>query len=164
MKRKLIAPITAAICMLLDQSAKTWARSSLIAGSTQQFIPGFLKFTLTTNTGGAFSVGRGNNTLMTVFVIIFVMAIVYWMVNRERSDMPPGVAERIGMGALLGGALGNLWDRLTLGHVTDFLDFAFISFPVFNLADVCIDIGLAIILIRSYFRSNVADTEHGKAH
>src|SRR5437762_9373440 len=87
---------------------------------------------------------------MTLLVVAFVIAICYWVANRERSSMPPQVAERLGMGFLLGGALGNLFDRLTQGQVTDFLDFAFITFPVFNVADVCIDIGLGLILLSSF--------------
>src|SRR5207244_2925248 len=117
----------------------SWARSNLALGSTKPFIPGLLQLTLATNTGGAFSLGRGNNTLMTMLVFSFICAIMLWMISRERSNQPPRMLERVGIGFLLGGAAGNLLDRLMLGHVTDFLDFAFVSFPVFNIADVCID-------------------------
>jgi signal peptidase II len=57
-----------------------------------------------------------------------------------------------GVGFLIGGAAGNLWDRIIFSHVIDFLDFVFINFPVFNLSDVSVDIGIGLIIIGSLRR------------
>ncbi len=152
MNRALPIAATAALVLLADQCAKFWARTHLTTGLLQPFIPGVLRLTLATNTGGAFSLARGNNQLLSWVVLAFILVILLWVYRRERSAQPPETIERVGIGFLLGGALGNLVDRLLLGRVTDFLDFAFISFPVFNLADVCIDIGLILIIAAPYVR------------
>jgi signal peptidase II len=103
-----------------------------------------------TNTGGAFSFARGNNLLLEALSALIIFYIILWVVKREQTAKQLKLLELIGVGFLIGGALGNLCDRITLGHVIDFLDFAFINFPVFNLADVCVDIGIVFILLGSF--------------
>ena len=78
------------------------------------------------------------------------------MLKRE-SELVSNL-ERIGLGFLFGGACGNLLDRFTIGKVTDFLDFTFINFPVFNMADVFIDIGIGLIII-SMMRENATASQ-----
>jgi signal peptidase II len=58
--------------------------------------------------------------------------------------------EQYGLAIVIGAALGNLLDRYLYGRVTDFLEFAFVSFPVFNLADVMIDIGIGLIILSTF--------------
>ena len=65
----------------------------------------------------------------------------------KKEEIKPDTLERTGIGFIFGGALGNLLDRFMKGSVTDFLDFAFMTFPVFNVADAMIDVGIGLILI-----------------
>ena len=145
----------AGLTLAADLASKTWARTSLFPGNTIRIVPGLLQVTLTTNTGAAFGVGRDAGGLMTWVALAILIALIIWVVRRERSPVRPGRVERAGMGFLIGGALGNLWERLTVGRVTDFLEFTFVSFPVFNLADMAIDLGAALILLRWLDRSPV---------
>jgi signal peptidase II len=137
--------LVAFIVILLDFATKKLAHIYLLPQASESFIPGILNLTLTSNTGAAFSVGQHNGMLMTGIAFVITMSLIYWTfaVNRHFNSS----FEIFGLAFLIGGACGNLMERLARGKVTDFLDFAFISFPVFNLADVCIDIGIALIII-----------------
>ncbi|MBI4534589.1 MAG: signal peptidase II [Candidatus Melainabacteria bacterium] len=157
---KLIAPLTTLICLALDLCTKSLARTYLSGGMALPLIPGLIQLTLTSNTGGAFGIGSGLGGLMTILALVMVAFIGLWIWNRDRSKTAPGLCERLGMGLLVGGALGNLWDRLTLGQVTDFLEFTFIVFPIFNLADIFIDLGIALILTSYYCTTCQSRTMH----
>lgn len=142
---KWIIPLVATLCLLADSTSKEWARNQLIAGDPFPVIPGLIRFYLTHNTGAAFSLGAGNSYLMTALASVVTLSLVAWMMKRESSLVSN--VERVGLGFLFGGACGNLLDRFSQGQVTDFIEFTFINFPVFNCADVFIDIGIGLILI-----------------
>ncbi|HIA54350.1 MAG TPA: signal peptidase II [Candidatus Melainabacteria bacterium] len=139
--------LTIAGTFALDRLSKAWALSNLTLHNSQPFIEGFLKLTLTTNTGAAFSLGSNNGGFMTVTAVVLTAALSFWLGSRIARGQSVPVLELIGLSCIIGGSLGNLADRFTQGHVTDFLDFAFFSFPVFNVADTFINIGLGLVLI-----------------
>ncbi len=152
--------VSAMLVIALDQLSKSWARESLTLGTSTALLPGLLRLTLVTNTGGAFGIGRESGWLMFALATALTAAIAVWTVRREQSAERPGSVERIGMGLLLGGAVGNLIDRITVGQVTDFLEFAFVSFPVFNVADACIDAGIALIVVSMLSRGSSDRPDH----
>src|SRR5579875_1978243 len=154
---KWILPSVAALGLALDIVSKSWALASLNAGQARPLVPGILRLNLTTNTGAAFGLGHGNGWFMTILAVTILSAVVVWLVRRERSCNPLSLCERIGAGLLVGGAAGNIWERLLLGRVTDFLEFSFIDFPVFNAADVLIDLGALLI---PFAGSPAADDAH----
>ncbi len=84
---------------------------------------------------------------MTFLASLVTVILIAWYISREKDKIKPDFLERTGIGFILGGALGNLLDRFSKGCVTDFLDFAFIDFPVFNVADAMIDVGIGLVLI-----------------
>lgn len=141
---------SAALVVVLDAAAKVWARNTLHLGESRPFIPGLLQFTLTTNTGGAFGIASGSGALMILLPVTICSALIYWVWRRERSSQPLTRLEQVGFGMLIGGAVGNIIDRVTVGKVTDFLEFTFINFPVFNVADALIDVGIGLLLIASF--------------
>jgi signal peptidase II len=143
--------------------AKAWANSHLSYGHSESFLPGLLRFTLTRNPGAAFGIGKGQRWLMTLLASSIVIGIVLWMFNREKSDSPPNALERCGVGVIIGGALGNLFDRLTRGEVTDFLEFSFIDFPVFNVADALIDVGAGLVIIGAFAVSKAQQANSEKS-
>lgn len=143
-------PATAVIVILCDAASKLWALNNLQMGETKSFLPGLLQLTLTTNTGGAFGIGRDFKELMTLLPILICGGLIYWIYKRHKSGEVLSTLEQIGFGMVIGGALGNIADRLIRGRVTDFLEFAFISFPVFNVADALIDVGIGLLLIGSF--------------
>lgn len=85
--------------------------------------------------------------MVTTAASVLSLAILMWWLKREFKGPELINTERAAIGFLLGGALGNLIDRFSYGRVTDFLDFAFINFPIFNVADICIDIGIGLLYI-----------------
>ncbi len=135
------------LTFVADQAAKTWALENLTYRQSSAFLPGFLKLTLTHNTGAAFSVGRDYGSLMGIMAGVLTLVIVIWAIKRIKSDQPPILPEQVGIGFLIGGACGNLFDRVIRGRVTDFLEFDFMDFPVFNVADAMIDVGIGLIII-----------------
>lgn len=151
MKTGLIVFVIAVVVFALDAFSKAWALGHLHEGMLAPFIPGVLQLTLTTNTGGAFGIGRDFKGLMTLLPMAICAGIVYWIFRREKSGPPLHILEIVGLSLVLGGASGNIFDRLVRGRVTDFLDFAFMSFPVFNVADALIDVGVALIVMHSLF-------------
>ena len=128
----------AAIIFLLDQFTKFVVRDQLLF---RESFPsdGFFRFTHIFNTGSAFGIFRDQNTpLIWVSIIgIGILIMIY------RSQKVPSPLLRFSLGLQIGGALGNLIDRIRLGHVTDFVDVG--AWPVFNLADASIITGLVIL-------------------
>jgi signal peptidase II len=141
------AAAIAVACFIADQLSKGWALCALSASMYTPFIPGLLRLVLVSNSGGAFGIAHGNNSLLALLASTIMIGVLAWAAWREKSGHHLNTAQWCGVGFLIGGAFGNLWDRLLLGHVTDFLDFALISFPVFNLSDVFVDIGIGLILL-----------------
>jgi signal peptidase II len=151
MKQNWVIPLTALLVLLADYFGKQWALANLHEGVLTPFLPGLLQLTLTTNTGGAFGIGHQYKYIMTALPILICIAIIVWIVKRTRSGFQLSLWEQIAYGMVLGGAGGNICERLYRGHVTDFIDFAFMDFPIFNIADSLIDVGVAIIVLHSVF-------------
>ena len=128
----------AVIIFLLDQLSKFVVRDQLLF---RESFPaeGFIRFTHIFNTGSAFGIFRDQNTPLIVVSIlgIGILIMIY------RSQRLPSALLRLSLGLQIGGATGNLVDRLRLGHVTDFMDVG--AWPVFNLADASIITGLVIL-------------------
>ena len=133
----------AVVWVTTDQITKNIAEDVLSDGSTRPFIGELLQFHLVYNPGAAFSMGTGSTGLLTILAVTVCIVIVW---NARRLGSLPWA---IGLGLLLGGALGNLIDRLTRepgfgkGHVVDFLMLP--NFPIFNVADIGITSAAVLI-------------------
>jgi signal peptidase II len=125
----------------LDQMTKAIVRSSLEVGESWPDEDWFIKIHHVTNSGAAFGILRGETPFLIVMALIGVGAIYLYY------RYPPfnHWAATLGIGMLLGGASGNLIDRVRMGRVTDFVDVG--DFPSFNVADSAINIGVATIII-----------------
>ena len=129
--------------LVVDQIAKFAVRSNLVEGQSSPLIAGVLNLTYVHNVGAAFGLfpGRQPVFIATSCFVLFVIA-AYWRRARPR-EWPVVVA----LAMVAAGALGNLIDRAVLGPVTDFLEFAFVQFPVFNVADMAIIGGVAVLAL-----------------
>lgn len=140
---------TAAVVLVLDQLTKWWAVNALADGPIV-LIDGFLELDLTYNTGAAFSFFAQSGPFLGLVVIGVVLLILFALKDASH------VTEAIALGLVLGGALGNLMDRLFRGSgfvdgaVVDFIDFSF--FATFNVADSAVTIGVALLLISTVVR------------
>jgi signal peptidase II len=162
--RHLLALIVAILCFLADVTTKLWASLSLPLNQSKPFLPPFLQLTLVTNTGAAFSLGEHNAQLVLIVSTMVFCLLVLGSLRRYQHNRHP-LLEELGMAIVLGSALGNLADRYLHGGVTDFLEFTFVSFPVFNVADVLIDVGIGLIIISTFSKKRgdaqgEADSEH----
>ena len=142
--------LSMALAFCLDRASKNWALAHLNRGDLHVFWPGLIDFDLITNTGAAFSVGHDQGDLMKYIALAVTIILALWSIRRLLKSDRPFYLERIGAGLILGGSLGNLFDRFNQGFVTDFIRFAFIDFPVFNIADALIDVGVALILFEAF--------------
>lgn len=140
--RRLAAYGLALAVVLLDQISKAWALQALAEGP-RPFIPGLLDLSLTFNTGAAFSLFTGGATGLGVVSLAVVVAAVVWL--QRQSSLP--LSRLLGAAFLLGGAAGNGIDRWRSGAVVDFLALVPINFPVFNLADVAINLAVLCLVI-----------------
>lgn len=138
--------LIAASMVILDQLSKHWARSSLILGSPMPFIPGVLQFRLVHNTGAAFSLFTDSTTVLGILSLIVTLGVAAWIWSQPRHWSWMGLA----LAFLLGGTLGNGIDRWRLGHVTDFLELVPIQFPIFNWADVVINVAVVCFAIDAF--------------
>jgi signal peptidase II len=146
--RRLALAIAAGV-VLLDQSTK-WVAVRSLADGPVPLIDGFLQFRLVENPGSAFSLLRGGGPVLAVIAMAAVVFIVF-VAGRLSSS-----AEASAMGLVLGGAVGNLVDRVFRaegfldGRVIDFIDFDF--FPTFNAADSAITIGAILAVLLALLR------------
>jgi len=131
--------LVAGIVIGLDQLSKYLVRANMDLG---QSIPeeGFFRFTYGTNTGGVFGFFSNQTFLITVAAIISVVVILLY----SRHKMAQSMLVKVSLGLILGGSIGNLIDRIRLGAVTDFIDVG--AWPVFNLGDSAIDIGVVLLI------------------
>ena len=127
-------------------------------GETRPLLSGVFHLTYITNTGAAFSLLAGEVEWLrwlSLGVSLALLALAWFgpLMN---------TFEQLGYGFILGGALGNGIDRFTDGRVVDFLDFRLIHFPVFNLADTFINIGIACLLIATFQKAPTTDRRRGE--
>jgi signal peptidase II len=144
LKRLPVVPLLAIATLALDQFTKWLVTSNLAVDQSIDPIPalsGLLAITHVTNTGVAFGLFKEAGTFFIFVAAIVITVIVLYLRNLPKDQ---GLV-RVALGLQLGGAFGNLLDRLRLGYVVDFIDFKF--WPVFNVADSAIVIGVTLLAI-----------------
>jgi signal peptidase II len=140
-----------------DQLSKFWALRHLSPGRPTPFWPGLLNLQLVRNTGAAFSLLTGAPHLLGLVSFGVSAGVVVWILRRPLR----GPWESLALGFLLGGALGNGLDRWRLGAVIDFLAFVPMAFPVFNLADVAINLAVLCFVVRLSQTGPSDEAPHG---
>lgn len=133
--------------VILDQLTKIWVRSDMTPGESRRVLGDSLfRLTFVENTGVAFGLQAGSPIFLALFSVAASVLLIFLLVQPP-STYPKMV--RITLSLILGGAVGNLIDRVLFGRVTDFLDFDFPDFimtrwPVFNVADSAVTLGLTV--------------------
>ena len=125
----------------LDQCTKRIVATTFAPGESRILIPHVLWFTYVQNHAGAFGM-FGSNAALLIVLAVAVLAL-FWLSFRDSAAQSRTV--RIAFGAIAGGAIGNIADRLHYGYVVDFIDLRW--WPVFNVADSCITIGVALLIV-----------------
>lgn len=154
--------LLALLVIFLDRWTKRLVAANISMYSHIQIIPGFFRLTHTENTGAAFSLfadspAHWKTALLIGFstVAMVIVSVLLWKQSRPLSST--GIA----LSLILGGAVGNLWDRIVSGRVVDFLDVYYSTYhwPVFNVADSAIVIGACLLVLEILFsRPKVSET------
>ena len=133
------------ILLIIDQISKLLVVKLIDINSSIELMKNFFYLTYTHNTGAAFSILTGQR----LFLILVAIVILIIIINYLRKNKVEGKIDRLAFSLIIGGSLGNLLDRIVRGYVVDFLDFKIFgyNFPVFNLADTFIVIGVFLLLI-----------------
>lgn len=118
-----------------------------------EVINNFFYFTYTRNTGGGWSIFAGQ---MWLFIIITVFALVAFVYFLSDFDLKKRPLYSVGFALMLGGTLGNFYERIVNGYVTDFFDFIIFGYdyPIFNVADICLVCGVIILIVQLIFWPN----------
>ena len=151
------------LCIAADQAVKYYVVTRLALYESAPLLPGIVELLHIQNTGGGFSILSGHTWALTVLTAALMAGIGYVMVKK----LFPHPLAMWTLAAILGGGLGNLIDRVRLGYVVDMFNFQFMSYPVFNVADilvVCGTIGFAAYYLFLHDREKPEETkepEHG---
>lgn len=140
--------LAAFVALLLDQLSKIYVRARFPEGASADLVPGWIHLEHVHNHGAAWGVLSGQKWLLIAFTLV-VMTLVGMS---AREVVARGRVAAVGFGLILGGALGNLVDRVALGYVTDFFDLDtpvewLRTFPVFNVADSALTVGVILMLL-----------------
>jgi signal peptidase II len=140
------------ITLLLDQLTKYWIVQTFTLNQTIPIISQIFHLTYVRNTGAAFSIFAGKVEWLRWLSLIASLALILL------ACLGPTLKlwEELGYGFILGGAMGNGVDRFVRGYVVDFLDLQIINFPVFNFADIFINIGIICLLISSFQKTSIS--------
>ena len=133
---------TAAIILLviLDQAVKYLVKTNIPLGGSVPFLPGILGLTHIHNEGAAFSMLTGARWFFVVLTVVFLV-FGLWVLWKKKLRHPLGIWSWV---LVLAGAAGNLIDRCLYGYVVDMFDLQFISYPIFNLADCFVVVGVIL--------------------
>jgi len=142
--------IIAAFIFILDKLSKMIILHKNIV--YYPLVKGYLSITSLVNTGAAFSLFQGKQLILIIISGIAILSFIYYFSTRKITSF-----EQIGWGLLLGGAFGNLADRISYNCVIDFINIECLKFPVFNVADAAISIGAILIFYHSFFLERKKD-------
>jgi signal peptidase II len=146
--------LIALLVVAADQLSKVWIRSNLLVGQSL-FEAGFFRIIHVNNTGAAFGLFQGQSFLLTIVALVGItVLLVYVLVIYRKFPLLDNRLGRSTLGLVLGGAVGNLVDRLRFGYVTDFISVGL--WPAFNIADSAITVGV-ILFAYSFLRSARAE-------
>jgi signal peptidase II len=146
--------ILCGVLLTADQWSKHWIQKHYWVGQSLEIIPGFLNLTHVLNDGMAFGLFQGKNVLLGIIVAGIMAGMFWWSRNLNWRKTEVNVVAAL----IASGAVGNLIDRIRIGHVIDFVDVNLYVYhwPVFNIADSCISLSMVWILL-SMWRSHQQD-------
>ena len=128
--------------IIVDQIVKHWVTSNIPLNGSRTFIPGLLDLDNLHNTGAAWSMLEGRQCFFAVITVIAIIVVAYLMWKNRRSAWM-----MTGLSLIMAGAVGNFIDRLSQRYVVDMFALRNVNFPVFNVADACLTVGVFIMLI-----------------
>ena len=154
----MLLPILAvAVLILLDQGTKFWALASLKPIHNMTLVEGFMDLTFVENRGVAFGMFSGQRWFILLLTGIIAVGLIWFYVTmpKKKEYFPL----RVSLVLVLSGAIGNIIDRLFRGYVVDFFEFTFFEWPVFNVADIYVVVGVILLALMIVFVVKDEDLE-----
>ena len=127
----------------LDQTSKFWIQTHFVIGQSREFLPGLIRLTYLQNRGAAFSILQDQQGLFALVTLLVIAFVGYYLLTH--LNKPWWWA--LGLLLIIAGGLGNLIDRLAQGYVVDMIELEFVQFAIFNVADSCLTLGVALSFI-----------------
>ena len=136
------------IFLIIDIIIKLIIKNTLITYQSIKIINNFFYITYVKNTGAAWSILSGKQLFLILFSLIVIISLMIYLIKKKEYSK----LEIIGYSLLISGSVGNLIDRVVYGYVIDYLDFYIFNynFPIFNIADTCIVIGIMVLFIDTW--------------
>ena len=156
----IIPIILAAVLIAVDQITKYIALTSLKPLGNMTFIDGFMDFTFVENRGAAFGILNGKTWLLLLLAVVICAVLVVAM--SKMPDTREYKWLKWTLMLILAGAVGNIIDRLLRGYVVDFFEFTFITWPVFNMADIYVVVGTIVMALLVIFVIKEDDSKNDK--
>ena len=144
----IVSVLAAAALVAADQGIKLWASANLQPVGAMPVLPGIVELRFCLNDGMAFSMLAGKQALLIGVTSLMLLAVLIMLFVRK---MP--LAERIAWTLVLGGGVGNLIDRVLNGVVVDYINVLFMNFAIFNFADICVCVGVALLIVAALWES-----------
>ena len=147
--------ILSIIFIIIDQVSKIIVVNNLTNNKSIEVIKSFFYLTYTNNKGAAFSILTGRRILLILVALIVIGVLIYYV----RKNKIEGKVNKIALSLVIGGSIGNLIDRILRGAVIDFIDVKIFgyNFPIFNLADAFIVIGVFLLIIEMFRKEHKND-------
>lgn len=143
MKRKITIPFLVILLIVLDQAVKYYIVSNFSLGQVRKFIPKLVSLTYLQNTGAAFSIMENQQWFFALVTCIVIGAAIWYLIKNIQASkwMLSGLI------LVIAGGLGNFIDRIQRGFVVDMFQLDFVNFAIFNVADMYLTVGVAILLL-----------------
>ncbi|KRN03712.1 signal peptidase II [Holzapfeliella floricola] len=135
------------VMLILDQLLKLYIATNFQLGQVQEVVPNILSFTYVQNTGGASNIFSGNMLFFYIISIIAIPVLLYLIHRTKKRHFTC----QLGLILILSGTIGNLIDRIRLQYVVDMFQLDFMRFNIFNVADIAVTCGVALIIIYLLF-------------
>lgn len=142
--RRIWAAVFVAL-LSIDRLTKHWAVNylALAEGGSKDAWPGVFGWKFARNTGAAFNIFADNQVLLLIIASLIVCAVLICVATQKWITRPVGT----GLVLIAAGGLGNVIDRVMYGYVADFIELQFVRFAIFNFADICITVGVAVVIV-----------------
>ncbi len=138
------------VLVAIDQGIKAWAVANLAPVGSMPFIPYLIEFRFRLNTGMAFSMLSGEQTLLIAFTSVMMLGVAYMLFFKSKGK----VLQQVAFVLVIAGGIGNLIDRATTGEVVDYINLLFMNFAVFNFADICVCVGAGLYILHIFLEDN----------
>lgn len=148
LKGVVIFLVVATLSVVLDRVTKLAFQDVPEGQITENVVPGLLRFDCVHNTGAAWGMFGDWTNIFVLIALVVCVCIVFFIFTKSKDFDPITV---LSLGFLFAGALSNAIDRVIYGYVVDFLEVTFIDFPVFNVADISITLGVILLLVSVFF-------------